>query len=52
MTPSTGNLNPTWVKAVVIDNGVDKICFVTTDTIGSDGTMGDAAYYQVYLFRF
>ena len=34
MTPSVGHLQPTWVKALVIDDGQTKFCFVTVDAIG------------------
>eukprot|EP00003_Mantamonas_plastica_P025806 TRINITY_DN513_c0_g1_i15.p3 TRINITY_DN513_c0_g1~~TRINITY_DN513_c0_g1_i15.p3 ORF type:complete len:441 (-),score=141.77 TRINITY_DN513_c0_g1_i15:4571-5893(-) len=37
MTGSTGAINPTWVKALVIDNGNTKFAWATLDGIGSDG---------------
>jgi len=44
MTPSTGIMNPTWVKALAVNDGNgDDIVFVTIDAIGADGTLfGDA----------
>eukprot|EP01100_Stratorugosa_tubuloviscum_P003848 TRINITY_DN1936_c0_g2_i1.p1 TRINITY_DN1936_c0_g2~~TRINITY_DN1936_c0_g2_i1.p1 ORF type:complete len:480 (-),score=253.66 TRINITY_DN1936_c0_g2_i1:80-1519(-) len=44
MMPSQGNMDPTWVKALIIDNGEKQICFVTLDGIGSDGTLSQMAY--------
>ncbi|XP_065899909.1 neutral ceramidase-like isoform X2 [Dysidea avara] len=44
MMPSKGHLQPTWVKALVIDTGDEQICFVTLDAIGSDGTLMQLAY--------
>ena len=35
MTPSIGRMEPTWAKALVIDNGGELFCFVTIDAIGS-----------------
>jgi len=34
MVPSKGHLQPTWVKALIIDGGDGQICFVTLDAIG------------------
>jgi len=34
MIPSTGHLDPTWVKALIIDTGDVQSCFVTIDAIG------------------
>ncbi len=34
MMPSTGRMDPTWVKALVIDNGAETFVFVTLDAIG------------------
>lgn len=31
-----GPLQPTWVKALVIDSGKTKFCFVTVDSIGKN----------------
>eukprot|EP01102_Stenamoeba_stenopodia_P015167 TRINITY_DN5144_c0_g1_i1.p1 TRINITY_DN5144_c0_g1~~TRINITY_DN5144_c0_g1_i1.p1 ORF type:complete len:500 (+),score=112.80 TRINITY_DN5144_c0_g1_i1:178-1677(+) len=44
MTPSVGMYDPTWVKCVVISNGIEKVAFVTMDVIGSDGSMGQLGY--------
>jgi len=45
MTPSEGVMNPTWVKALVIDdeNG-ERICFVTTDTMCADSSLAFLAH--------
>eukprot|EP00047_Mylnosiga_fluctuans_P005565 m.241238 g.241238 ORF g.241238 m.241238 type:complete len:464 (+) comp13811_c0_seq1:57-1448(+) len=39
MMPSTGHLDTTWAKALFIDTGSDRFCFVTIDAIGSDSTI-------------
>jgi len=39
MEPSVGIIDPTWVKAVVIDNGSERLAFLTLDAIGADGTV-------------
>ena len=41
MEPSQGHIpdDGTWTKALVLDNGVERIAFVTLDGIGSDGTL-------------
>jgi hypothetical protein len=44
MEPSVGILDPTWVKALVIDDGTTKVCFVTLDGIGADGNLADLAF--------
>jgi len=44
MNGNVGAWNPTWVKALVIDNDGTKTCFVTLDAIGVDGTLVDMAY--------
>ena len=44
MKPSTGHLEATWAKALVIDNGTTMFCFVTFDAIGADGTILKMAY--------
>ena len=44
MKPSTGHLEPTWAKAVVISDGKESFCFVTIDAIGADGTLRKMAY--------
>jgi len=52
MEPSTGVLTPTWVKAVVIDNGEERFCFVTLDGIGSDGNVNELAYLMAAKMGF
>jgi hypothetical protein len=37
MNPSKGIIDPTWVKALVIDDGRTPVAFVTLDMIGSSG---------------
>ena len=32
-----GVLEPTWARALYIDNGIEQVAFVTVDAIGSDG---------------
>jgi hypothetical protein len=49
MTGNIGHLTPLWVKAVVIDNGSERFCFVTMDAIGSDGSLVEAAFLQVII---
>lgn len=44
MVPSTGHLEPTWVKALIIDTGDVQSCFITIDAIGSDGNLARLAY--------
>jgi len=44
MMPSTGVLDPTWTKALVIDNGEEQIAFITLDGIGSDGALSMMAW--------
>jgi neutral ceramidase len=44
MNPSEGVIDPTWVKALVIDNGQEQFAFVTVDAIGSSGPLMDLAY--------
>jgi len=44
MTPSVGIMDPTWVKALILDNGITQIVHVTYDTIGSDGALNKMAY--------
>ncbi|KJE90076.1 hypothetical protein CAOG_01451 [Capsaspora owczarzaki ATCC 30864] len=44
MTPSVGHLDPTWAKALVIDDGNTKFCFATIDAIGSEGDLRKMAY--------
>jgi len=44
MTPSVGIIDPTWVKAVVLDNSVTQIAFITLDGIGSDGSLNQLAW--------
>ena len=34
MIPSTGHLEPTWVKCLIIDTGNVQSCFITVDAIG------------------
>lgn len=52
MTPSVGHLQPTWVKALVIDDGQTKFCFVTVDAIGSDGTLRRMAWERAKDMNF
>jgi len=50
MNPSVGVWNPTWVRALVLDNGVERFVFVTSDVIAADGTLSKMAYgYAVEL---
>lgn len=35
MMPSKGHLEPTWVKALIIDTGDVQACFITLDAIGT-----------------
>lgn len=44
MTPSTGIMDPTWVKALVLDNGVTQVAFITFDAIGCDGNLNQIVY--------
>jgi len=44
MNPSQGVIDPTWVKALVIDNGQEQFAFVTVDAIGSSGPLMDIVY--------
>jgi len=44
MTPSTGIMDPTWIKALIIDNGDTQVAFVTFDAIGCDGELNQMAY--------
>lgn len=37
MMPSVGRIDPTWVKALVIDTGSDVYSWVTIDAIGTFG---------------
>ena len=48
MTPSIGRSDPTWAKALVIDDGGELFCFVTIDAIGAhrDPTPGTAEHVQ------
>jgi len=46
MIPSVGILDISWVKALVIDNGIEKICFVTVDAIGADGGLIEGAFQK------
>lgn len=39
MEPSTGVMDPTWVKALVISDGTETICFATIDGIGADSSL-------------
>lgn len=48
MTGNIGTLNTLFVKAVVIDNGSERFCFVTMDAIGADGSLVEAAFLQVF----
>jgi len=44
MTPSIGRVDPTWVKALVIDTGSETFAFVTIDAIGAESAMRLLAY--------
>eukprot|EP01119_Soliformovum_irregulare_P005626 TRINITY_DN17381_c0_g1_i1.p1 TRINITY_DN17381_c0_g1~~TRINITY_DN17381_c0_g1_i1.p1 ORF type:complete len:487 (+),score=136.37 TRINITY_DN17381_c0_g1_i1:22-1461(+) len=44
MTGNEGAWNPTWCKALVIDNGAEQIAFATLDGIGSDENLNYEAY--------
>jgi len=46
MMPSQGILDISWAKALVIDNGIEKVCFVSVDAIGADGGLIEAAYHK------
>jgi hypothetical protein len=49
MAPSVGVMDPSWVKALVIDDGEGaQICFVTIDGIGSDDHLNFLAYGIAY----
>jgi hypothetical protein len=37
MNPSQGIIDPTWVKALVIDDGRTPVAFLTLDMIGASG---------------
>lgn len=43
MMPSTGVLNPSWVRGLVIDNGKDQVCFLSVEAIGADGSLFEHA---------
>jgi len=44
MTPSQGVMNPSWVKALVIDDGNERVCFVTLDWMCADGSLNYLAH--------
>jgi len=44
MTPSQGFLDPTWTKALVLDNGKEQFVFCTFDGIGSDSNLNQLSY--------
>jgi len=45
MEGNVGALNPSWVKALMIeDHDGTVVCFITMDAIGADGVICDAAY--------
>ncbi|ELR11785.1 Ceramidase [Acanthamoeba castellanii str. Neff] len=44
MNPSQGIIDPTWVKALVIDDGRTPVAFLTLDMIGASGSVMDIAY--------
>lgn len=44
MMPSTGIIDPTWTKALVLDNGETQIAFMTLDGIGSDQNLNRMAW--------
>jgi len=52
MTGNVGNLEPTWVKALVLDDGETQVCFVTIDGIGSDAGLNLKAYAFAYEMGF
>lgn len=44
MTPSQGVLDPTWVKALVIDAGTERVCFVSLDLMCADSSLAILAW--------
>jgi len=44
MEPNIGSWDPTWVKALVIDDGNERFSFVTIDVIGADGFINRKAW--------
>jgi neutral ceramidase len=45
MTPSKGIIDPIWARALVIDDGKGhRVCFVSLDACGADGSMGELAF--------
>lgn len=44
MEPSQGLWNPTWIKALVLDNGEDTVAFVTMDAVGADSQLSRMAW--------
>lgn len=48
MSPGEGIIDPTWVKALILDDGETQVCFVTIDGIGSDAGLNLLAYH---IFR-
>jgi neutral ceramidase len=43
MTGSTGALNPTWTKALILDDGETRVALCTFDGIGADGSLSNMA---------
>jgi len=52
MMPSQGIMDPTWAKALFLDDGSTQICFVTLDGIGSDAGLNLMAYQFAYELGF
>eukprot|EP01095_Lingulamoeba_sp_RSL-Kostka_P010630 TRINITY_DN3864_c0_g1_i1.p1 TRINITY_DN3864_c0_g1~~TRINITY_DN3864_c0_g1_i1.p1 ORF type:complete len:468 (+),score=190.18 TRINITY_DN3864_c0_g1_i1:25-1428(+) len=52
MTPSQGVMNPTWIKALVIDSGDERVCFVTMDTMCADSSLEYLAWLEASVQGF
>tara|TARA_R110002050_G_scaffold35574_1_gene89226 strand:+ start:283 stop:417 length:135 start_codon:yes stop_codon:yes gene_type:complete len=37
-------MNPTWIKALVIDDGDERVCFVSLDLMSMDGALAFLAH--------
>jgi len=44
MTPSQGIMNPTWIKALVVDSGNERVCFVSLDLMCADSSLALLAW--------
>ena len=44
MTGALGHLDPTWAKALVMDDGKVQTCIVTLDGVGSDANLNLLSY--------